>query len=164
MEQPQEVPNVIKSDLQLNTHILTIDGLFAGFSFTGVLQVLSYGNLSFLLFVSVGFLIFATVLFALRINIAIRIIACIYTAADLQALAQCSSYKNLVIAGRWIELTGIFAFWTSLAPIAFHFGYIFGIITSTILLGAWIAYAKVIRVWAKINVKIPQIKETSSLH
>lgn len=158
-----DLPKSLQLDLTTNKHVLAVDGLFAGFSFTGTLQIFGFVQTEkiddWLLMLAIATLILATLLFALRINIAMRVISCIYSAADHVLLKKETRYKNLLATGRRIELTGIFSFWISLVPISFHFGITMGIITAIILVCAWIVYFLIIRSWNEINQSVPQIME-----
>ncbi len=156
------VSQIIKFDVTTNTHIVTVDGLFAGFSFAGVLQVLNFDKLDNFLLIAVVALILSTILFAIRINIAMRLISCCRSAANLEVLAQNLYYKRLRRIGTKVELAGIISFWMSLIPVTFHFAMWLGMTTIAILFAAFTAYFFIIRAWNKINTNVPQIQQNVS--
>lgn len=173
---PEQLPKMVQLDFTINKYVLSVDGLFAGFSFAGALQILALNlaqtlsndkqtflnwnlPIDWLYAITFANLMLATILFALRINIAMRIISCIYSAADHVMLRKTPAYVGLLRTGRRIELLGIITFWSSLIPLSFHVGIWFGIFTTTILALAFFSYFLVIRTWNQINQTVPQIPE-----
>jgi len=145
-----EKERLMQVDQEINNQEIVINGLFAGFSFSGIIQVLSMEN-ALLLNIAAAGLALATILFALRINIAIRIVSSILTCNPEKSPRDCSLYVFLLKMGTWIELFAILFFWCSLIPLAFHMDKIIGIFMTILLPCAFLAYSYIIKTWLKIN-------------
>jgi len=149
--------NLTKLDLEINTHIFTIDGLFAGFAFAGVIQIITMDKTGWLLMTSACLMVMATLLFALRINIAVRIISCLHSCVPESSPSESPTYTKLGKLGQKLELLAIIAFWSSLIPASFHYDIFLGYFTASVIVIGFIAYFKVISMWKQINRDIPQL-------
>ncbi len=141
----------LKGCLVTNAHILTVDGLFAGFAFAGALEILMLEAPSHYQIAAFVSLILATFFFALRINIAIRLIWTIHTRKAEAHTDNSPGFRSMAHLGQRLEGIAILFFWFSLIPLSLSHSTILGGIVSGVLCLSALLYRKIITLWKVTN-------------